>query len=145
MDPALVELRRAARLGEHGLPMRCELCGREGGELHTHHAGGRTYGGLPVRVCVACHKELSRRQAPYAHLLDLADPPDWVVAMVWRLDVTALIEVLAERGRLRDVLLDRLARADRERVRDAVAPRLRDPAIRTLLRRHRTRGAGDER
>lgn len=141
MDPRLVELRRAARLGEHELPARCELCGRPDGDLQVHHAGGRKYGGLPLRACVPCHKELTRWQAPYVHLLDLDAPPAWVVEMVWRLDAVSIAEVVAERGRLRDGLLERIAHAERERVRDVVAPHLCSPEIRTMLRPKRNRRA----
>lgn len=138
MLPLLADIRRAARRDGH-LPDRCDLCGRESGGLEVHHVSGEAYGGLPIRLCRTCHKEATRRQAPYAHLLNLPDPSAWVVEMVWRLDVAAIMEMIAERERLHLALRDRLALRERERARDAVAPHLCNPKERALLRRPSTR------
>lgn len=143
MLPLLADIRRAARLDGH-LPERCELCGRESGGLRVHHVGGEAYGGVLVRLCRSCHNEATRRQAPYAHLLDLPDPPAWVVEMVWRCDVAAIMEMLAERDHLHLALRERLAKRDRERTRDAVAPHLCNPKERALLRHPHARRSHDE-
>lgn len=143
MLPLLADIRCAARR-DGNLPERCELCGREGGDLQIHHVGGKAYGGFPVRLCSTCHKEATRRQASYAHLLRLPDPPPWVVEMVWKLDVAAITEMIAERGRLHVALLERLAVRERERTRDAVAPHLCNPKERALLKHPNTRRVHDE-
>ncbi len=143
MLPLLAEIRRGARRDGH-LPERCELCGRESGDLHVHHVGGKTFSGLPVRLCSTCHKEATRRQVPYTHLLRLSDPPSWVVEMIWRCDVAAITEMIAERGRLHMALLERFAMRDRERARDAAASHLCNAETRTLFQHPNARRSRDE-
>ncbi len=138
MEPTLTTVRRATRLGDD-LPERCQLCGRED-DLHVHHVGGRRYSDLAIRLCQRCHADLTRAQASYQHLLDMAHAPGWIREMIWRNDAAALIEAISERQRLLHLLLDRIATHERHCARDLVEPHLSVPEERALLKRQKTGG-----